>query len=122
MTCTTMRNALRGEAGLSTTFRRHLLTSNARLEAEVASHVINSAERRLARALLLLARVDEHQAERYVLPRISRALLAEMIGGTHARVDVLMNRFRKLGFLERHSARAGGLHVHRSMLGLVLHD
>jgi CRP/FNR family transcriptional regulator, cyclic AMP receptor protein len=116
----TMRRGLRHDVVLSAAFRRHLLTTNARIEADVASHLLNSAERRLAGLLLLLARVDECQAERYALPLISRALLAEMIGGTHARVNLLMNRFRKLGFLERHSARAGGLHVHRSMLSLVL--
>jgi hypothetical protein len=56
------------------------------------------------------------------LPIISRNLLADMIGTTRCKVDRLMNHFRKLGFLERHSKRDGGLQVHRSMLTVVLQE
>jgi hypothetical protein len=59
---------------------------------------------------------------RRTLPTISRDLLAEMIGTSRSKVDVLMNKFRKLGFLERHRERDGGLQVHCSMLSVVLQD
>jgi CRP/FNR family cyclic AMP-dependent transcriptional regulator len=117
-----MRRAMLHSVTLSDSFRAHLLTRNARIQADVVTHVFNSIERRLARALLLLSGADERGAERYPLPLISRRLLAEMIGATRGRVDVLMNRFTKLGFLERHSGRNGGLQVHRSMLSVVLKD
>jgi CRP-like cAMP-binding protein len=44
--------------------------------------------------------------------------LAEMIGTTRSRVSFFMNRFRKLGFIEYN----GGLHVHSSLMNIVLHD
>ena len=56
------------------------------------------------------------------MPKISRDLLAEMTDMTRSRVDTLMNHFRKLGFLECHRERNGGLQVHRSLLSVVLHN
>jgi CRP/FNR family cyclic AMP-dependent transcriptional regulator len=117
-----MRRGLREEPALSEGFRWHLLVRNSRIEAAVVDQVFNCCELRLARALLLLARVDEHAATRYALPTISRGLLAEMIGARRSTVELLMNKFRKLGFLERLSERNGGVQVHRSMLSVVLRD
>ena len=42
----------------------------------------------------------------------------EMIGTTRPRVNFFMNKFRKMGFIEYN----GGLHVHSSLLNIVLHD
>jgi len=53
-----------------------------------------------------------------IIPRISQEALAEMIGTTRSRVSFFMNKFRKLGFIEYN----GGLHVHSSLLNIVLHD
>jgi CRP-like cAMP-binding protein len=53
-----------------------------------------------------------------VISKLSQETLAEMIGTTRSRVSVFMNRFRKLGFLHDN----GGLHVHSSLLNIVLHD
>lgn len=117
-----MRRRLHDQPALSDWFRLHLLSRNNAIEAELVERVFNGCEKRLARALLLLAHFDEHEAARYPLPVISRNLLAEVIGTTRSKVDVLMNAFRKLGFLERHSVRDGGLHVHCSMLNVVLQD
>ena len=44
--------------------------------------------------------------------------LAEMIGTTRSRVSYFMNKFRKLGFIDYN----GELHVHSSLLKVVLHD
>jgi len=44
-------------------------------------------------------------------------MLAEMIGTTRSRVSFFMNKFRTLGFLDYN----GGLHVHSSLLNIVLH-
>jgi hypothetical protein len=71
---------------------------------------------------MLLAGVDDHSSARYDLPIISRTLLAEAIGVSRSRVDLLMNKFRKLGFLEHRRQRDGGPQVHRSMLSVVLRD
>ena len=53
-----------------------------------------------------------------MLPRISQTTLAEMIGTTRSRVNVFMNKFKKLGFIEYD----GGLKVNDSLLTVVLHD
>jgi CRP/FNR family cyclic AMP-dependent transcriptional regulator len=49
---------------------------------------------------------------------MSQETLAEMIGTTRSRVSFFMNKFRKMGFIEYN----GGLHVHSSLLNVVLHD
>jgi len=115
-----MRRQLLAEPALSDWFRSYLLARNVRIEQDLVEQVLNGSEKRLARILLLLAHADEHTAERYALPKISRNLLAEMSGTTRSKVDTLMNNFRKLGFLERNSERHGGLQIHRSMLSVVL--
>lgn len=117
-----MRRRLHDETVLSDSFRSHLLMRNIRIEADLVGDLFSGAERRLARLLLGLASFDEHHRTRSPLPLISRDLLAEMIGTTRGKVDRLMNRFRKRGFLERHTERDGGLQVHRSMLDVVLQD
>jgi hypothetical protein len=53
-----------------------------------------------------------------VIPRVTQQTLAEMIGTTRSRVSFFMNRFRKLGYLQYN----GRIHVHRSLLNVVLHD
>lgn len=110
------------QAALSDRFRSHMLARNIRIEEDIIGQLFNGSEKRLARALLLLSHFDERQGPRHELPIISRNLLAEMSGTTRSRVDVLMNDFRKRGFLERHSATNGGTQVHRSMLSVVLQD
>jgi CRP/FNR family cyclic AMP-dependent transcriptional regulator len=122
VTTAEMRRRLREEPALADLFRAHLLARNSQIEGELAALTFSRSEQQLARWLLLLACVDEHQATRYPLPVISRNLLAEMIGTSRSAVDVLMNRFRKRGFLERHRERDGGLQVHCSMLSVVLDD
>jgi CRP/FNR family transcriptional regulator, cyclic AMP receptor protein len=117
-----MRRGLHDEQALSALFRRHMLARNLRIEADIVVQLANSTEKRLARALLLLAGVDDHQSARYSLPMISRTVLAAAIGAPRSRVDLLMNKFRKLGFLEHRHERDGGLRVHRSMLSVVLQD
>lgn len=117
-----MRRCLHDETAFADRFRSHLLTTNIRIEANLVDQLYNRSDKRLARALLLLAHFDEHQSPRHALPTISRDLLAEMIGTSRSKVDVLMNKFRKLGFLERHREQDGGLQVHCSMLSVVLQD
>jgi CRP-like cAMP-binding protein len=115
-----MRRRLHSERALSDWFRSQMLVRNIRIEQDLVARIFDSGEARLARALLLLAGADEHQAPRYPMPKISRDLLAEMTDLTRCRVDTLMNHFRKLGFLECRRERNGGLQVHRSLLTIVL--
>jgi hypothetical protein len=45
-------------------------------------------------------------------------MLAEMIGTTRGRVNLFMNKFRKLGFVKYN----GDIHINDSLLSVVLHD
>jgi CRP/FNR family cyclic AMP-dependent transcriptional regulator len=80
--------------------------------------LFNSSEKRLARALLLLARFGKEGQPESSIPNISQETLAEMIGTTRSRVSFFMNKFRKLGFISYN----GTLSVHSSLLNIILHD
>jgi CRP-like cAMP-binding protein len=113
----TMVRLLHDEPAFSHRFLMHMLARNIRIEADLVDQLFNSSEKRLARALLLLARYGQAQPQRK-LPRVSQETLAEMIGTTRSRVNFFMNKFRKLGLIEYN----GGLKVNPSLLGVVLHD
>jgi CRP/FNR family cyclic AMP-dependent transcriptional regulator len=99
-------------------FLTHMLTRNIRIEEDLVDQLFNSSEKRLARTLLLLARYGEPELSHRVLPRVSQATLAEMVGTTRSRVNFFMNKFRKLGFIEYN----GQLKVHNALLSVVLRD
>jgi biotin operon repressor len=52
------------------------------------------------------------------LPKVSQEKLAEMIGTTRTRVNLFMNKFRKLGFIKYND----GIQIDASLLSVVLHD
>ena len=112
-----MVRLLHEEALFADRFLSHMLARNMRIEADLVDQLFNSSEKRLARALLLLARYGQANPQR-TLPKISQETLAEMIGATRARVNFFMNKFRKLGLIEYN----GGLKVNSSLLTIVLHD
>lgn len=109
---------LHEEHEFSDRFVAHMLKRNVRIEEDLVDQLFNSSEKRLARALLLIARYGNDEKPQKVVPKISQATLAEMIGTTRSRVSYFMNKFRKLGFIKYN----GGLEVHDSLLRVVLHD
>ena len=113
-----MMEVLHREHAFSDMFVAYLLTRNIRYEEDLVDQLFNSSEKRLARILLLLTRFGKDGQHEPVVPRISQETLAEMVGTTRSRVSFFMNKFRKLGFIEYN----GGLHVHSSLLNIVLHD
>jgi CRP/FNR family cyclic AMP-dependent transcriptional regulator len=110
---------LRDESAFSELFLAYLLSRNIRIEEDLVDQLFNSSEKRLARALLLLANFGREGKPEPVIARISQETLAEMIGTTRARVSFFMNKFRKLGFIDYNPR---GLHVHTSLLNVVLND
>ena len=80
--------------------------------------LFNSSEKRLARVLLLMAHFGKERKAEVIILQINQEILAEMVGTTRSRVSFFMNKFRKLGFLDYN----GGVHVHSSLLNIVLHD
>ena len=113
-----MIRVLHAEHDFSDRFISYMLTRNIRIEADLVDQLFNSTEKRLARALLLLARYGEDNVQHRVLPKISQETLAETIGTTRSRVNLFMNKFKKLGFIKYN----GGLQVNRSLMSVVLHD
>jgi CRP-like cAMP-binding protein len=112
-----MVEMLHKERTLADRFLEHMLARNIRIEEDLVDQLFNSSEKRLARALLLLARYGkEDQPLR--LPKLSQETLAEMVGTTRSRVNFFMNKFRELGFIEYN----GEIKVNSSLLTVVLHD
>jgi CRP-like cAMP-binding protein len=100
-------------------FLAYLLSRNIRMEADLVDHLFNSSEKRLARLLLLLANFGQESKPLPVIAKMNQETLAEMIGTTRSRVSFFMNRFRDLGFIDYNS---GGMHIHSSLVSVVLHD
>ena len=114
-----MIRLLHQEPEFAERFLAYLLSRNIRLEADLVDHLFNSSEKRLARLLLLLANFGQESKPIPVIAKISQETLAEMIGTTRSRVSFFLNRFRDLGFIDYDG---GGMHVHSSLVSVVLHD
>ena len=114
-----MFRVLHAEHALSDRFIAYMLSRNIRIEEDLIDQLFSSSEKRLARALLLLARYGKQDRPHRILPKISQARLAEMVGTTRSHVNAFMNKFKRLGFIEDGGA---GLKINNSLLNVVLHD
>ena len=115
-----MMHALNMQPKLSAMFMKCLLKRNIRYQDDLVDQLFNSSEKRLARVLLLMAHFGKEGVSEMSVPRLSQETLAEMVGTTRSRVCFFMNRFRKLGFINYDVG--DNLHVHSSLLNIVLHD
>jgi len=113
-----MIRTLHEEHELSDLFVAYVIDRHNRTQADLVDQLFNSSEKRLARALLILARFGKDDKPEDVIPQISQETLAEMVGTTRSRVNFFMNKFRRLGFIDYN----GGLQVHSSLLSVVLHE
>ena len=113
-----MVRLLHQQPALSDRFIAHMLARNIRIEEDLVDQLFNSSEKRLARALLLLARYGKEDQPLLRLPKLSQETLAEMVGTTRSRVNFFMNKFRDLGFIEYN----GDIKVNSSLLTVILHD
>jgi CRP-like cAMP-binding protein len=113
-----MIRVMHEEHTFSDLFLKFLLARSMRTQADLVDQLFNSSEKRLARILLLMAEFGKPGHPEPLIPKISQETLAEMVGTTRSRVSFFMNRFRKLGLIEYN----GGIHVHKSLLNVVLHD
>ncbi|HLQ92026.1 MAG TPA: Crp/Fnr family transcriptional regulator [Xanthobacteraceae bacterium] len=109
---------LREQPKFAEKFMSHLLARNARVEEDLVDQLFNSSEKRLARALPLMANFGKEGTPEPVIAKVNQATLAEMVGTTRARVSTFLNKFRKLGFVEYN----GDMKVHPSLLNIVLHN
>lgn len=113
----TMVRVIHDEPTFSEMFMTYILSRNVRVEADLVDQLFNSSEKRLARALLLMANFGKEGQPVPIIPKINQATLAEIVGTTRSRVNVFMNKFRDLGFIEYN----GDIKVHSSLLNVVLH-
>lgn len=113
-----MIRALHDEKEFAEQFIAYMLKRNLKVEADLVDQLFNSTEKRLARALLLLAQYGKEGVPQTTVAMIPQETLAELVGTTRSRVNFFMNKFRKLGFIHYN----GGLQVHSSLLNVVLHD
>jgi CRP/FNR family cyclic AMP-dependent transcriptional regulator len=113
-----MIRALHEEHEFSDRFIAYMLGRNIRVEEDLIDQLFNSSEKRLARALLMLARYGKQDQPQKVVAKISQETLAEMIGTTRSRVNFFMNKFRKLGFIQYDRE----IHINSSLLNVVLQD
>src|SRR5687768_13596610 len=113
-----MMRVLRDEPAFAALFTAYLLSRNRRIEEDLIDQLFSSSEKRLARVLLLLAHFGKDGQPELVIPKISQETLAEMVGTTRSLVNFFLNKFRKPGFIKYN----GELHVHSSLLNVVLHD
>jgi len=114
----TMARILREQSNFSELFTAHLLARMIRVEEDLVDQLFNSSEKRLARALLLLANFGKDGKQEPVIAKVSQETLADMIGTTRSRVSHFMNKFRQLGYVDYN----GDLEVHSSLLDAVLHE
>jgi CRP-like cAMP-binding protein len=113
-----MLRVLHEEPAFAELFTAYLLTHLIRIQEDLVDQLFNSSEKRLARVLLLMAHFGKEGRPEPVIAKVSQETLAKMIGTTRSRVSFFMNRFRKLGYIDYN----GKLHVHSSLLNVVLHD
>lgn len=114
----TIKRLLHHEEKFSDYFLHHLLTRTARVESDLVDQLFNSSEMRLARALLLLANYGGNASPETMSIKMNQETLAAMIGTTRSRVNVFMNKFRKLGLIKYN----GKIEIQKALLNYVLHD
>jgi CRP-like cAMP-binding protein len=124
-TCTALRitrqeflRVMHEERQFSDLFSSFLLDISLRTQSDLVDQLFNSAEKRLARLLLLMADLVPSEGDVTLIPPISQEALASMIGSARPRINLFMNRFRKLGFVDYD----GRIKVHKSLLQVFLRD
>jgi len=111
-------SALEKDHTLANHFIMYLLSRNRRIEEDLIDQYFSTGEKRLARALLLLANYARESKPAEMVLNINQDTLAKIIGVTRERVNFLMNKFRKLGFISYND----GLQVYDSLINIILRD
>ena len=113
-----MLRLLRTDSHVSRYFAAHMVRRLARAEEDLMDLRVNSVERRLARALLVLAGMDEGGQAQSVLAAINQQTLAGIVGSTRPRISEVMSKFRRRGYI----SASGPLKIHSSLVNVLLRD
>jgi CRP-like cAMP-binding protein len=111
-------DALSNEPRFAKMFLSRVLAAKSRIEQNLATHIFDNSEVRLAKTLLNLARFGEHDRPTSVIEKVNQETLAQMVGTTRSRVNHFMNKFRRLDYVDYN----GTIHVHRSLINVVLRE
>jgi CRP/FNR family transcriptional regulator, cyclic AMP receptor protein len=114
----TFLHLLHQDEGFADYFLAHLLTRTARVEADLVDQLFNSSEMRLARALLLLANYGNDLGVEPLPITVNQDTLAALIGTTRSRVNLFLNKFRRMGLINYN----GKLEVRKPLLTFVLNE
>lgn len=110
-----IKNALRAASNALydciSLFRRH-----DRIRQDFANNLLNFSEKRLARALLSVSKLNN--GDRSSCPDITQQDRADMLGITRQRVNILLKQFRKQGFIRDEN----GLKVDPSIVAVAGKD
>ncbi|HEX7286332.1 MAG TPA: Crp/Fnr family transcriptional regulator [Candidatus Angelobacter sp.] len=118
----TLMRVMQSEPRFLQFFLSFVMARTVRLEEDLVHHHYSSTEQRLARALLLLADINEDEDAEVVIPKISHEILGEMVGTTRARTTIFMNRFREQGLIDYESGRGGELLIRSSLFSAASTD
>jgi CRP-like cAMP-binding protein len=114
-----MARLLHEQHAFSDRFITYMLTRNCRIESDLIDQLFNSSEKRLARALLLLAQYGTSPPPDPDIVKVSQETLAKTIGTTRTRVNFFMNKFRKAGYV---NYSGDGLKINSTLVNVLLHD
>jgi CRP-like cAMP-binding protein len=117
-----VKRAIREDAQFAEFYLVYFLNRTVRLRDSLISMLFNTSERRLARILLQLVDYGKDGRVDSVMGKIDQEALAQMVGTTRSRINLFMNKFRKLGYIEYNGHINGCINVHSSLLNFVLHD
>ena len=120
ITTVRMRGLLLTHPAMADYFIAHMLSRSILVEQDLIEQIFNSSEKRLARALLLLAHYGTGRTPVHVLARIRPAELATLSDITLERVTFFLSKFKRLGFIEQNGDLP--IKINRSLLNVVLHD
>jgi CRP/FNR family cyclic AMP-dependent transcriptional regulator len=113
-----MIRVMREQPGFSDLFLSFILARGMRAQADLVDQLFNNSEKRLARILLLMTELGQAGESEPLIPRITQAALAEMVGTTRSRVSFFMNKFRQNGFIDYN----GRIRVHKSLMSVILYE
>jgi CRP-like cAMP-binding protein len=113
-----MVRVLREEYSFSKIFTAFLLARGVRLQADLVDQLFASSERRLASALLLMAKIGEPDESGWLSPEVTEETLAALIGIPVSSVSLFMQHFRDRGLIDYD----GRIRVRNALLSTLLHD
>ena len=113
-----MSRVLHAERKLSDYFLSRMLTRSICIEEDLINQLFNSGEKRLARTLVMLTQNGGQANSHEVNAAISQETLANIVGTTRSRVNLFMNKFRKMGLVKYDRQ---GIQINPSLMGAMLH-